>query len=73
MTVHVSRLDEGAPIFDEGFAPAKLLELLPRDDKAADPTEFPGVDPVVTPGKDPTPQSEDILMVVLPWSYHSIQ
>ena len=60
MTVHVSGLDEGAPIFDEGLAPAKLLELLPGDDEAADPPEFPGGDPVATPDEDPTPLSEDI-------------
>ena len=60
MTVYVRRLDEGAPIFDEGFAPAKLLELLPGDDEAADPPEFPGGDPVATPDEDPTPLSEDI-------------
>ena len=73
MTVYVSGLDEGAPIFDEGFAPAKLLELLPGDDGTTDNPEFPGGDPVASPNKIQLHCQKIFLMVVLTWLYSSIR
>ena len=74
MTVHVSGLDKVLLYLVKGLHLPSYLSFSLEMIRPLTPRSFTGdVNPVATPDEDPTPQSEDIFMVVLPWSYHSIQ